>query len=588
MLYARFLIIPLFLGPLSALAADVSFSPASDTATVGTPITLTIAVNNVSDLFSVAFDLQYDQTKLDFVSAQKGAFLEQGGATTNLLSSASVGKLTVGYSRQAVNGISTGINGSGNLMTIIFNPLVNGTVALTFQNNALCSSVGYICTMLPSVAWNSSTVTIGSGAPSCTESWSCSAWSSCSNSVQTKTCTDLNACGTTTNKPATTQSCTVTPPPPPPSGGGGGGGSVPSNPILPPSVSTVPTITDSTTTLVSQPASSAPSTLITISNPPSSATLTPVQIRNLQFLTADNMTALAEQSTIASPTLSFKALAFDTNNNNVRLEIELRKNNETFTYMPTITSDYVESGKAIILTTKGLTDGSYKFQARVRKYRAPGSAASSDDTSAWLPFGSPTVTDFTIASAQIQQSKGTGFSYYFTLSLRQGLKNNEEVKNLQKVLFLEGVYPDNVTTGTFGPLTKKAVIKFQTKYRITPASGNVGSLTRGKLNELYHSSVSTTPVTPPTSSPLGKLTGPFAIGMKSDQVKLLQQYLAKDTTIYPEAVISGTYDKLTQKAVERFQCKYAKVCEGSPTTNGYGLAGPGTRAKMMEVGGGSK
>src|SRR3989339_710893 len=49
----------------------------------------------------------------------------------------------------------------------------------------------------------------------CTESWSCSvwsAWSACNNSSQTQTraCTDVNSCGTTTSKPTTTgsQACT--------------------------------------------------------------------------------------------------------------------------------------------------------------------------------------------------------------------------------------------------------------------------------------------------------------------------------------------------------------------------------------------
>jgi len=51
----------------------------------------------------------------------------------------------------------------------------------------------------------------------CIESWSCTQWSStCSNKIKTRTCTDINNCGTTTNKPAESQSCS--------SGGGGGGG----------------------------------------------------------------------------------------------------------------------------------------------------------------------------------------------------------------------------------------------------------------------------------------------------------------------------------------------------------------------------
>lgn len=43
----------------------------------------------------------------------------------------------------------------------------------------------------------------------CTENWDCTAWSECVNGVQTRTCTDLNDCGTTQNKPAESQSCQV-------------------------------------------------------------------------------------------------------------------------------------------------------------------------------------------------------------------------------------------------------------------------------------------------------------------------------------------------------------------------------------------
>ena len=41
----------------------------------------------------------------------------------------------------------------------------------------------------------------------CTTDWDCGSWSACVNKQQTKTCTDLNNCGTTTNKPAESQYC---------------------------------------------------------------------------------------------------------------------------------------------------------------------------------------------------------------------------------------------------------------------------------------------------------------------------------------------------------------------------------------------
>ncbi len=41
----------------------------------------------------------------------------------------------------------------------------------------------------------------------CPESWSCTDWSMCTGGIQTRTCTDSNNCGTTTNKPAESQYC---------------------------------------------------------------------------------------------------------------------------------------------------------------------------------------------------------------------------------------------------------------------------------------------------------------------------------------------------------------------------------------------
>ncbi|RMF55578.1 PGF-pre-PGF domain-containing protein [Candidatus Woesearchaeota archaeon] len=48
----------------------------------------------------------------------------------------------------------------------------------------------------------------------CTENWSCSEWSNCSQEgIQTRICSDLNNCSTTINKPNETQSCEYSPPP---------------------------------------------------------------------------------------------------------------------------------------------------------------------------------------------------------------------------------------------------------------------------------------------------------------------------------------------------------------------------------------
>ena len=150
---------------------------------------------------------------------------------------------------------------------------------------------------------------------------------------------------------------------------------------------------------------------------------------------------------------------------------------------------------------------------------------------------------------------------------------NKDVESLQKVLNLEEVYPENIVSGYFGNLTKKAVIAFQNKYGIAPASGYVGPLTRIKLNELYGGKA---PALPQTTPPVtGELIGPFAIGMRSEQVKLLQTLLSNDLEVYPEAKITGYYGSITAKAVKKFQAKY-----GIEETS---IAGPATRAKINEI-----
>src|SRR3989344_217809 len=45
------------------------------------------------------------------------------------------------------------------------------------------------------------------------------------------------------------------------------------------------------------------------------------------------------------------------------------------------------------------------------------------------------------------------------------------------------------------------------------------------------------------------------IGYKGDDVKIVQQYLATDSSIYPEGLVTGYYGPLTKKALEKFQEK---------------------------------
>ncbi len=83
--------------------------------------------------------------------------------------------------------------------------------ASTFCGDGHCDT-GETCTADCGGGGSSSTSGGGSSSASCSESWICEAWSECAISeIQTRTCTDSNSCGTTTSKPAESQSCIYAP-----------------------------------------------------------------------------------------------------------------------------------------------------------------------------------------------------------------------------------------------------------------------------------------------------------------------------------------------------------------------------------------
>jgi peptidoglycan hydrolase-like protein with peptidoglycan-binding domain len=79
-------------------------------------------------------------------------------------------------------------------------------------------------------------------------------------------------------------------------------------------------------------------------------------------------------------------------------------------------------------------------------------------------------------------------TYVFTLALDLG-STGPEVSALQSLLSsLPNIYPEKLVTGTFGPLTAKAVGRFQELHNLAKpgdaAYGFVGPATRAKLNSI--------------------------------------------------------------------------------------------------------
>jgi len=71
-------------------------------------------------------------------------------------------------------------------------------------------------------------------------------------------------------------------------------------------------------------------------------------------------------------------------------------------------------------------------------------------------------------------------------------------------------------------------------------------------------------------------------GMTGDDIKALQEILAKDQTIYPEGIISGYFGEATERALGRFQEKEGIVNRIEGEENGYGTAGPKTREALKK------
>lgn len=72
-----------------------------------------------------------------------------------------------------------------------------------------------------------------------------------------------------------------------------------------------------------------------------------------------------------------------------------------------------------------------------------------------------------------------------------------------------------------------------------------------------------------------RLTAKLQTGSSGENVRLLQQLLATDATIYPEGMITGFFGPLTESAVKRFQSKLK--------LEQVGVVGPQTLARINEI-----
>lgn len=112
------------------------------------------------------------------------------------------------------------------------------------------------------------------------------------------------------------------------------------------------------------------------------------------------------------------------------------------------------------------------------------------------------------------------------------------------------------------------------------SSGSTPSVSSSSSNS--NVSVTTTPVSSPVITPVVtpiiiqiSFLSDLSKGDTNSDVTKLQQFLAKDKTLYPEGLVTGYYGPATERAVKKFQAKYG--------ISQVGRVGPATRAKLNEV-----
>ncbi len=212
---------------------------------------------------------------------------------------------------------------------------------------------------------------------------------------------------------------------------------------------------------------------------------------------------------------------------------------------------------------------------------------------------SSTVSDISISAGIFQAQSGAAESALsspaasFIKDLSIGQKG-KAVKILQQFLNKNGFLVADKGPGSlgneteyFGRLTFNALADFQEAHKddienLGGGKGRLGSATRNFIDSLIEKSTGTTEKISVSSSwPSAVFNYYLKNGAASNDVRRLQILLATKPDIYPEGRVTGFFGPLTEKAVQRFQLKYAVV--SSKFDHGFGAVGPKTRAKLKEV-----
>jgi peptidoglycan hydrolase-like protein with peptidoglycan-binding domain len=266
----------------------------------------------------------------------------------------------------------------------------------------------------------------------------------------------------------------------------------------------------------------------------------------------------------------------------IKTELTLQ---EKMTYLSTILAQTTDPNLAEFLATKFRSTFNAAYAANIA---LPPQIASIIGVTTIMPAVAPTTTPTVITTAEVTSAGDVNTRAMPAEDLKLGSKGSAVIA-LQKYLIAAASGNEAVrliaagANGNFGPVTKAALIEFQKKVGISPASGYYGPKTRAYIE----SHALTTEIQPAqtvvtstkTDTQLMTLTRTLQKGMSGEDVRTLQKLLnSKGFTVAPSGIGSPgnetTYfGAATQAAVIKFQIAQ-KI---SPTA---GLVGPATRAAL--------
>jgi hypothetical protein len=116
--------------PGTTTTPNVKLVPSSQTLTQGSQFTLSVVVENVTDLLGASVTLNFDAAKLQYVSSSAGSFI----SNATLMDSSAGGSVTLDV---AGMGASSSASGTGTIITVVFDTIASGSTNITFGATTL-------------------------------------------------------------------------------------------------------------------------------------------------------------------------------------------------------------------------------------------------------------------------------------------------------------------------------------------------------------------------------------------------------------------------------------------------------------------